>query len=139
MAMEYNELIAEAALGDLTYTGLGLLSLFGLLVTLTQSRPYPWLAASGLVTAIRTLIRITALPVALAEAVALWLTSRGNALNRLKIGSFYILPSLLAVLGLSFYNQTVSNHFAPSMGGGLTFFTQYGAYLGTTPDTPAVH
>ncbi len=138
MMMEYNEIIAATALSDVLYMALGLFTASGLLHARVSEHKWPWLVASGLLAAARALIRLTGLPVALAAGAAYFLIERGSVLRRAGWASLASAPALAAVLALSAYNRSTAGHFAPGMGPGITFFTQYGTFYPRVPDTPAL-
>jgi hypothetical protein len=138
MTWEMNEIIAGTALTDLTYVALGLLSVYALFRSLTGDCPLIWLAAAGLLAASKTLIRVTGFPIGLMMGAA-WFALDGSRIGvRFARLGVYIAPLLAVMLGISAYNQATSGHFAPSLGGGITFFTQYGVFFEESPDTPAI-
>ncbi len=138
LAMEYNELIANTGLGDLSYVAAGLFGLYGLIKAQESKRPYVWMLGVGVLFAIRTAIRLTGLPVALAAALALILVTRKRWQQQAGQIAVLFAPIVLVLLGISAYNQAISGHFTPSSGAGITFLTQYVPFMRETPDTPAV-
>jgi hypothetical protein len=160
LAMEYNEVIASTGLGDLSYTAAGLFGLYGLIKAQESERPYAWMLGVGSLFALRTAIRLTGFPVAIAAAAA-WIVVTRQRWQRVPpvsgdlgrphppplqggqrpiAGQVAVLfaPIVLVLLGISAYNQAISGHFTPSSGAGITFLTQYVPFMSHTPDTPAV-
>jgi hypothetical protein len=139
LTMEYNETIATAAMTDLTYLAGGLIGLYAIIQALTGRRPVRWLLIAGLVFALRSTVRVSGLPVAVASAAAFIVISRAPLARRFGGALLLVGPTVAALLGISAYNQATSGHFAFSSELGLSFLSQYPPYLSETPDTPTMH
>jgi hypothetical protein len=138
LAMEYNEVIAAAAMTDLTYVASGLIGLYALIQALTTRRPVRWLLAAGLVFALRSTVRVTGLVVLIGSAAAFILIARGSLARRFGQALVLVVPTLAALIGISAYNQATSGHFTFSAAGGISTLNQYVPYLSETPVTPAL-
>ena len=137
LTMEYNEIIATAALSDLSYAATSLFLLYALLMTLASERPRRWLIAASLIAVAKTLIRLSGLGVVVAGAVALILLTPGRLARRLGRAAVLVAPTLVAVLGLGFYNQARTGQFGLSTVGSFTLLFHHGPFLSRAPDTPA--
>ncbi len=138
LTMEYNETIATAAMTDLSYVAGGLIGLYAVILALTGRRPVRWLLVAGLVFALRSTVRVSGLPVAVASAAAFILVARAPLAQRFGQALLLVVPTLAALLGISAYNQATIGHFGFSSELGLSFLIQYPPYLSETPDTPAL-
>jgi hypothetical protein len=116
----------------------GLVGLYAIIQALTGQRPVRWLLAAGLVFALRSTVRVSGLPVAIASATAFILVARVPLAQRFEQALLLIAPTLVALLSMGAYNQATSGHFAFSSEWGLSFLSQYPPYLNETPDTPAL-
>ena len=138
LAMPYNTEWSRFALTDISYTAASLFLLASLVVATGGRRPLPWLVLGGVIAALKTLIRMTGLGVAVAMTVALVAVAREPVGRRVGWAAVFLLPSVGAVVGLSAYHLGVAGHFRPSMGGGLNFFQSVAARLSRPPDAPAM-